>query len=104
MSRHRENVIWQTEENGTWTIGFWEADFPWGEEDEEWEGDYGDSFGWVSAGHPTPDAAMAAYTAQHPDPGGGTVTPWSAEDAQVIKELNEQAALHAEGPGNPPGW
>ncbi|MEU9044482.1 MULTISPECIES: hypothetical protein [unclassified Kitasatospora] len=104
MSQHRENVTWQTAENGPWTIGFWDFHLPWDEEDEEWGVEYGETFGWVSAGHLTPDAAMDAYTAQHPNPGGGTVTAWSAENAQEIAELNALAARHTEGPGNPPGW
>ncbi|MFE4604933.1 hypothetical protein ACFRKE_29200 [Kitasatospora indigofera] len=104
MSRHRENVTWQTEQNGPWTIGVWEADFPWGTEDEKWEGDYGDSFAWVSAGHPTPDAAIAAYAAHHAARDEGAVTAWSPANAQVIEELNDLAALYAGGPGHPPGW
>ena len=103
MSLNRENVTWQTAENGTWTIGFWDFYLPEGEEDEEWGVEYGDTFGWVSAGHPTPDTAMDAYTAHHANPSGGTVTAWSPEDAREIAELNALAAQHAEGPGNPPG-
>ena len=70
MSYHRENVIWQSAD-GTWGRGFFEtyATKDWGDDDydDEWDVDYNyDSFNWVSVGHPTEEAARAAWDGANP--------------------------------------
>ncbi|WP_030277103.1 hypothetical protein [Streptomyces sp. NRRL B-24484] len=104
MSLHRENVTWESAD-GTWTIGFYDFVETGGDDrDEEWDVEYLNTFGWVSAGHPTSEAAMAAYTAHSANPGGTTLVRWCEENAAEITQLNELAAQHASGPGNPHWW
>lgn len=96
MSVNRENVTWQSKD-GKWNIGFWDfydTGFP-GDEDYDYEWDveyYGDRFWFVSQGHRTPDAAYAAYTRTHANPGGTWQIPYSEETADQIAKYEKYAA------------
>ncbi|MFC7633280.1 hypothetical protein ACFQVB_37650 [Paraburkholderia humisilvae] len=68
MSLNRENVVWPSR-NGTWSRGFFDH-YHTGD-DPEWDVEYDyDTFTWCSTGHPTMEAACAAW--RGPNPGGIT--------------------------------
>ncbi|MFJ4668861.1 hypothetical protein [Kitasatospora purpeofusca] len=93
MSLNRENVIWQTEQ-GTWSIGFFEFEYPDHEDfDPEWDVEYDRSlFWWVSTGHADPDEAVEAYRAEHANPGdASTCIEWSADTGAKIARYEEMA-------------
>ncbi len=97
MSFHRENVTWQSED-GTWSLGFFEVySYDSGDDDydPEWDVDYDyDSFQWVSTGHPTREAAGAAWDGSNP--GGTTVCPWDRIEGDNEKYDDMAAKLWAE--------
>lgn len=66
MSFNRENIVWESAD-GTWSRGFYEVVWQ-GEGDPEWDVEYGNNFSCVTTGHPTEDAACAAW--QGANPGG----------------------------------
>lgn len=89
MSRHHENVTWQSAD-GTWSRGFNVAvSFP-DDPDDEWGVEFGEDFQWVSCGHPDEDSAWAAWRGGNP--GGGNVTNYSPETAQECMDLDCRAA------------
>ena len=64
MSRNRENVVWPSR-NGTWSRGFF--DYYQTCDDPEWDVEYDyDTFMWCSTGHPTMEAACAAWRGSNP--------------------------------------
>ncbi|MFZ3475337.1 hypothetical protein ACODT3_42465 [Streptomyces sp. 4.24] len=93
MSLTRENTTWQSA-NGTWNIGFYEfQETGYGEDwDPEWDVEYSDDAFWfASTGHRNPDEAYAAYTREHPNPGGTTVLAHTAENRDEITRLDAMA-------------
>lgn len=96
MSHTRENTTWQSA-NGTWNIGFYEFhETGYGEDwDPEWDVEYNDDAFWfASTGHRTTDEAYAAYTREHPNPGGTTVLEYTAENRDEITRLEAMAETH----------
>lgn len=64
MSLNRENVIWQSAD-GTWNRGFFVVHVH--GPDHEWDVDYDmGAFEWVTTGHPTEEAARAAWDGANP--------------------------------------
>lgn len=96
MSRHHENVIWQSAD-GTWSRGFFErtSGFISRDGDDEWDVEYDyDHFQWVSAGHPTAADAAAAWDG--PNPGGSTEYTYTDQTAEEIDQFDDMAAVLCE--------
>lgn len=99
MSKNRENVVWQSAD-GSWSRGFFETyptkSYDDEDYDDEWDVDY-DNFSWVSVGHPTEEAARAAWDGANP--GGSTAYAfgegvWS-DDQPVAGKFDEMAVACA---------
>lgn len=88
MSCNRDNVTWQSADK-TWNAGFFSfTSFNTDSEDfdYEWDVDYNyDSFWFVTKGHKTPEAAQAAYTYDHMNPGGTTYVHYAGNSADCKK-------------------
>lgn len=102
MSRHHENVVWQSPD-GTWNIGFHpedhiSCDSDCDDETHEWCREFDTtSFSWVSAGHATPQAAMASWDGANP--GSHTTFTYDAADPRVVEwvaEYEDMAAVRCE--------
>jgi hypothetical protein len=86
MSCNRENVIWKRRD-GTWGRGFF--DFYQTGEDHEWDVEYDYSaFNWASVGHPTQEAANAAWTGANPS--GSTTYEEPSEETDRFDSLAEK--------------
>jgi hypothetical protein len=92
MSKHRENVVWPSP-GGTWNIGFYRCEVQWWKDDPdpEWdvEYDYGE-FAWLSRGHGSRAAAIAAWKGANP---GQHMVVFDG-DAGAIAQLEEVAARY----------
>lgn len=90
MSFNRDNVIWRSA-NGSWNLGFYVVldGFGYGDDedyDPEWGVDYDyENFEWLSTGHPSLDAARAAWDGANP----GMMVVASGEDR--VAELDAMA-------------
>lgn len=94
MSKNRENVTWQTVD-GTWGNGHY-AVFPGNidddDYDDEWDVDYDFSaFYWASTGHPTPEAAEAAWHGANP--GAARHVARTGDDVALCDQLDAMAAV-----------
>lgn len=88
MSFHRENVTWQSE-NLTWNLGFFEVLWV-GEDDPEWDVEYGSGFEDVYVGYPTREAAWEAF--RGPNPGGTSTWAWGEANREQIEAWDAEAA------------
>lgn len=87
MSFNRENVTWQSED-GKWNVGFYEVLWC-GDDDPEWDVEYGSRFWDVYSGS-TREAAWKAY--KGPNPGGTSVYAWSEDNRDLIEKWDAEAA------------
>jgi hypothetical protein len=97
MSFHRENVVWQSE-NETWNRGFYEvmpvAHTVDDDYDPEWDAEYDmDRFEWVRTGLKTVDAAQTCW--EGANPGGNDVVPYTPENVAEVNRLDRIAAEYA---------
>jgi len=94
MSFNHENMVWQNED-GTWSIGFYERITGLAREnyDPEWDDDYDyDNFQFVSQGHRTERAAMNSWKGQNP--GSHNVMDYNEANKDEIAHLNKLALFH----------
>lgn len=93
MSLHRRRVLWQSP-GGTWNLGAY--DYHQVGDDHEWDVEYADDrLWWVSTGHATRDAAVAAWhQAGEPNPGSGpdVIVTYQPDTAAQTDQLEAMAA------------
>lgn len=94
MSRHRENVIWQSKD-GSWNRGFFESYITGDPSDEdydpEWDVDYDfGAFEWAATGLASPEAANRAWGGANP--GGYTQYAYTDASAQQCDEYDAMVA------------
>lgn len=93
MSCNRENITWQSA-GGTWSRGFYDywttGDTSDPNYDYEWDVEYDYTrFNWVSTGHPTAEAANAAWDGSNP--GSSTTLAYSKQTTAECAALNHLA-------------
>lgn len=102
MSYNHENVVWQSPD-GTWARGFYAVDYltcggnedACGDETHEWCREFDQNrFQWVSAGHPTADAAYRSWNGSNP--GGSSEVSGDYATAEEIARLEDMAAVLCE--------
>ena len=87
MSRHRENVIWESRDR-KWNRGFF--DFRVTGPDDEWDVEYDHkSFKWVTTDLPTEDAARESWPGANP--GGYQRVLWCKDNRDEIARYEKMA-------------